>query len=149
MVARSLTALEETTAQTRAISSSNTIMPVICDLASAESVARLAERIKKEVGRLDTVIVNAAYYGPRVTSAISGDPGDFHRVVETNILGAYHSAHYLLPLLLDTDGGAKAFLAILSLGAWMVGGEVADTAACVSKLVQVRLVEMVAENCRD
>ena len=149
MVARSLSALEEMTAHTRAISSSNTVMPMICDVASAESVARLAERIRKEVGRLDTVIVNAAYYGPMVTSVISGDPGDFHQVVETNVLGAYHSAHYLIPLLLDTDGGAKAFLAISSLGAWMVGGEVAHTAACVSKLAQMRLIEMVAEEFRE
>lgn len=123
-------------------------MPVVCDVASAESVATLAERIKEEVGRLDTIIVNAAYYGPMVTSVISRDPRDFHQVVETNVLGAYHSAHYLLPLLLDMDGGAKAFVAVSSLGAWMVGGEVAHTAACVSKLAQVRLTEMVAEEFR-
>lgn len=149
MAARSLPALETAAAEARAVSSSATLMTVICDVASAESVSSLAERIKTELGRLDTVVVNAAYYGPMVTSVVAGEPQDFRRVVETNILGAYNAAHFLLPLLVDTEGGAKGFIAISSLGAWMIGGEVAHTAACMSKLGQFRLIEMVAEEFRD
>ena len=56
---------------------------------------------------------------------------------------------FFLPLLVDTDEGAKASIAISSLGAWMIGGEFAHTAACMSKLGQFRLIEMVAEEFRD
>ena len=97
MAARSLPALERAAAETRSVSSSATIMTVICDVASAESVSSLAERIKTEVGRLDTVVVNAAYYGPMVTSVVAGEPQDIRHVVETNILGAYNAAHFLPP----------------------------------------------------
>lgn len=80
-----------------------------------------------------------------VISVLAGEPRDFRPVVDTIVLGAYHAAHYLIPLLLDTDGGVKAFVAVSSLAAWLVEGEIAHTAACISKLAQVRLVEMVAD----
>ena len=113
-------------------------------MASEESASSRAERIKTEVG-LDTVVVNAAYHGPIVTSVVAGEPQDYPCVVETNILGAHIAAHFLLPLRVDTDRGAKALVALSSQGAWMIGGEVAHSTACMSKLGQFRLIEMVAE----
>ena len=80
-----------------------------------------------------------------VTTVVAGEPQDCRRVAETNILGAYITANFLLPLLVDTDGGANVFIALPSRGAWMIGGEVAHTAACMRKLRQFKLIEMVAE----
>lgn len=64
-------------------------------------------------------------------------------------VGAYYAAHFLVPVLLSTAGGARAFVAVSSLGAWMVGGDVAHTVVCMSELAQVRLVEMLAEELRE
>ena len=74
----------------RAVSSSATLMAVICDVESSESVRSLAGRIKIEVGLLDTVVVNVTHYGPMVTSVVADEPLDFRLVVMTNILGADH-----------------------------------------------------------
>ena len=149
IAARNLPSLEAVALKITILAPMATVVKVICDVSSAQSMAALAEKVKGEVGRLDAVIVNAAYYGPMVTSITAGEPSDFRRVVDTNVLGTYHAAHFLIPLLLDTEGGAKAFVAISSLGAWMVGGEIAHTAACMSKLAQVRLVEMIDEEFKE
>lgn len=145
IAARTLPALNPVATKIHTLHPSTTILTASCDVSSAENVAALAEKVKREVGRLDAVIVNAAYYGPMITSALAGEPQDFQRVINTNVLGIYHAAHFLIPLLLATESGAKAFVAISSIGAWMVGGEIAHTAVCISKHAQVRLIEMLAE----
>ena len=131
---------------------SSHIVGVSADVATATSMQQLAEQIRQVLGPagyLDCIVANAAYYGPMTTSVLSGDPSDFSCVLDTNVLGVYHAARYLLPLLLASGDSAKSFIAVSSLGAWMVKGEVAHTAACVSKLAQLRLVQMISEEFRE
>ena len=59
-------------------------------------------------------------------------------------MGAFHAAHHFITLLLETQDGAKAFLAIRSSSAWVVGGPVVSLGYNSSKLAQVRLTEMLA-----
>ncbi|KAL8903086.1 MAG: hypothetical protein Q9207_004165 [Kuettlingeria erythrocarpa] len=116
-----------------------------CDISVAESVGAMAESIKKIAnGRLDVVINNSGFAGPMVTSFTEGETTDFHKCFDVNTLGVYHTAHYLVPLLLKTEGGARCFVVIGAAAAWITEGPIANMAYCASKLAQMRLVEMLA-----
>ncbi|KAI4135098.1 MAG: hypothetical protein LQ341_005930, partial [Variospora aurantia] len=116
-----------------------------CDIAKSESVAAMAASIEKITdGKLDVVINNSGFAGPNIIRFTEGKTDDFHRCFEVNTLGLYHTAHYLLPMLLRTQGRAKSFIVIGSAGAWITEGPIANMAYCSSKLAQVRLVEMMS-----
>ncbi|KAI4265836.1 MAG: hypothetical protein L6R35_007023 [Caloplaca aegaea] len=117
----------------------------LCDIAKSESVAAMAASIEKITdGKLDVVINNSGFAGPNIIRFTEGKTDDFHRCFEVNTLGLYHTAHYLLPMLLRTQGRAKSFIVIGSAGAWITEGPIANMAYCSSKLAQVRLVEMMS-----
>ena len=150
LAARSLIDLEVVATETRAFAKpGTTVITAHCDIASDSSVAMLAATVRHDVGRLDVLVVNSAYYGKLVIDVTQGEPLEWQRVININVTGAYLAAHYFVPLLLQTEGGAKAFLAISSLAAWITGGIVAHTAVCVSKLAQVRLIEHMSEQYRE
>ncbi|KAB2100392.1 hypothetical protein AG0111_0g11386 [Alternaria gaisen] len=114
------------------------------DITSNTSVAQLAKDVKQEVGRLDIVIVNSGYSGPVVLKVEEGDPQDFQDVFDVNVQGTYLVAHHFIPILKESDG-AKTFIAINSFGACLVNGHIANTAYCISKFAQARLVEFLSE----
>ncbi|KAH6843692.1 hypothetical protein AA0119_g5341 [Alternaria tenuissima] len=114
------------------------------DITSNTSVAQLAKDVKQEVGRLDVVIVNSGYSGPVVLKVEEGDPQDFQDVFDVNVQGTYLVAHHFIPILKEGDG-AKTFIAINSFGACIVNGHIANTAYCISKFAQARLVEFLSE----
>ncbi|RYN24196.1 hypothetical protein AA0112_g9117 [Alternaria arborescens] len=114
------------------------------DITSNASVAQLAKDVKQEVGRLDIVIINSGYSGPVVLKVEEGDPQDFQDVFDVNVQGTYLVAHHFIPILKESDG-AKTFIAINSFGACIVNGHIANTAYCISKFAQARLVEFLSE----
>ncbi|CAN9413915.1 unnamed protein product [Alternaria alternata] len=114
------------------------------DITSNTSVAQLAKDVKQEVGRLDIVIVNSGYSGPVVLKVEEGDPQDFQDVFDVNVQGTYLVAHHFIPILKESDG-TKTFIAINSFGACIVNGHIANTAYCISKFAQARLVEFLSE----
>ncbi|RII10817.1 hypothetical protein CUC08_Gglean006817 [Alternaria sp. MG1] len=114
------------------------------DITSNSSVAQLAKDVRQEVGRLDVVIVNSGYSGPVVLKVEEGDPQDFQDVFDVNVQGTYLVAHHFIPILKESDG-AKTFIAINSFGACIVNGHIANTAYCISKFAQARLVEFLSE----
>lgn len=86
------------------------IVADVCDLASMEAaVATAVERF----GRLDVAVANAgiASYG----SVIHTDPAAFHRVVDININGVFHTMRAALPALIESQGYA---LVVSSLAAF-------------------------------
>lgn len=114
-----------------------------CDIVSNSSVEALATRIKEQWGRLDVVVVNSGFAGPLITRVTEGDPDDWKRCFEVNTIGTYYAAHHLLPLLLRSPG-ARAFVVVSASAAWITEGVIANSGYCISKLAQLRLVEMVA-----
>jgi NAD(P)-dependent dehydrogenase (short-subunit alcohol dehydrogenase family) len=125
----------------------NPSVPIRClavDITSNESVAQLAESVKKEVGRLDIVVVNSGYSGPVVLKVDQGDPQDFQDVFNVNVQGTYLVAHHFIPLLIESNG-AKTFFAVSTFGACIINGHIANTAYCISKFAQARLVEYISE----
>lgn len=129
----------------------NPSVPITClpvDITSSTSVAQLAQDIKEKVGRLDILILNSGYSGPVVLKIDSGDPQDFKDVFDVNVQGTYLVAHHFIPLLKESSG-AKTFIAVNSLAALITSGHIANTAYCVSKLAQARLIEHVAEQYKQ
>jgi len=69
------------------------------DVASADSVRRLAERLESEVGRLDVLVNNAAAPGAWLETASTADLNAARELFDTNVFGAWRMAQALLPLL--------------------------------------------------
>ena len=106
----------------------------------------LAARIKEQGARLDVVIVSSGVMGQVASNATDTDPEEWKRCFDVNTVGTYNAAHQLVPLLMRTPGGAKAFVAISTFGLWVTAGPPAAASGyLVSKLAQLRLVEMIAE----
>ncbi len=125
------------------------VIVAICDIASDESVSQLAEKVRDEIGRLDVLIINAGLWGKTAIRVTEGSTKQFQDIINTDLVGAYLAAHYLIPILLSSRDGAKALIAISGTGAWVTDGPVAHAAHCVSKLAQVRLVEHMAADFKE
>ena len=147
LAARTTTGLVETAAVCQRLSPGISVYLERCDITSTEAMAAMASSVEKITGgRLDVVINNSGYAGPMVTSFTEGQAtDDFHRCFEVNTMGVYHTAHYFIPLLLKTEGGAKSLVVVGAAAAWITEGPIASMAYCVSKLAQFRLVEMMSK----
>jgi NAD(P)-dependent dehydrogenase (short-subunit alcohol dehydrogenase family) len=128
----------------KALNPSTSIKTLEVDITSNQSVVKLAEGVRKDVGRLDVVIVNSGYSGPVVLKVDQGNPQDFQDVFNVNVQGTYLVAHHFIPLLKESNG-AKTFIAVNSFAACIVNGHIANTAYCISKFAQARLVEFLSE----
>lgn len=131
-------------------SSTTTVSTEDVDITSADSVRSLAQRIQHRTSHLDIIVLNSGYSGPVVLKMHEGDPQDFSDVIDVNVKGTYLVAHYLAPLLLASPPeAAKTFIVVNSLAACIVDGPIANTAYCVSKFAQARLVEFLAEQYKS
>ena len=148
LAGRDVSALEAVANETRRLSQKQDVevLVAVCDITSDASVSLLAENVKEKLGRLDVLVINAGLWGTTAIRVTEGSTKQFQDVINTDVMGAYLAAHYLLPIMLASEGGAKALIAISGTGAWVTGGPVAHAAHCVSKLAQARLVEHMAGN---
>ncbi|KAL8945610.1 MAG: hypothetical protein Q9222_007871 [Ikaeria aurantiellina] len=148
LAGRDISALEDVADQAhkRSQRKSLQILVAVCDITSDASVSALARRVQGEIGRLDVLVINAALWGETAVRVTEGSTEQFQDVVNTDIVGAYLAAHYMVPIMLDSENGAKAVMAISGTGAWVTAGPVAHTAHCMSKLAQARLVELMAND---
>ncbi|MCJ1471110.1 hypothetical protein MMC07_009758 [Pseudocyphellaria aurata] len=146
LAGRDISALEAVATETRRVARTSEFQVIftVCDITSDASVAQLADEVKGKIGRLDVLVINAGLWGQTAIRVTEGSTQQFRRVVDTDLVGAYLAAHFLIPIMLASEGGAKALIAISGTGAWVTGGPVAHAAHCVSKLAQVRLVEHMA-----
>lgn len=146
LASRRVSGLEETAAQCRKLNPDAEVRIVPCDITSFDSVAALAEKTKSEFnGRLDIVAVNSGYSGPVELKVTDTNPQTFQNAINVNYIGTFLCAKYLIPLLLGTEGGNKAFIAVSSLAALIVRGPIANSQYCVSKAAQLKLMENIHE----
>ena len=144
LAARSADALQTVAAKCREIQSKVLTHCVTCDISSDGSVAELARHLKDIGMRLDVIVVNSGFAGPVITKVTDGDPADWKKCLEVNTLGTYHAAHHLLPILLESEG-AKSFLVVSTAAVALTEGIIANPQYTISKLAQLRLVEMIAK----
>ncbi|KAK3707835.1 hypothetical protein LTR37_011837 [Vermiconidia calcicola] len=145
LASRRIAGLEETAARCKELNPNVETEVVACDITSSESVAELGEKAKTSFGRLDVVVVNSGYSGPVRLKVTETDPTTFKNVINVNYVGTFHCAKYLIPLLLETKAGARAFIAVGSLAALIIRGGIANTQYCVSKAAQLKLMEHIHE----
>ena len=141
---RRVSGLEETAAECRKLNPKIEIEIVSCDISSKESVASLAEKTAQRFDRLDVVVVNSGVSGP-AASVVDDDLEMVKMDMDVNYAGTFYAAKYHIPLLLNTEGGAKDFIGINTGASMVIRGPVANAKYCVSKLAQVRLLEMIHE----
>ena len=147
LAARNTSALSDVAAQCTNLRPSLHVHCEPCDIASNSNVESLAARIKELCGRLDVVIVSSGIMGPVPSNVTGLHPEEWKRCFDVNTAGTYNAAYHLVPLLLQTPGGARAFVAISSNAAWLTTGP--TSGYFISKLAQLRLVELMAQQYQE
>ncbi|KAM0316015.1 hypothetical protein ACHAO8_003472 [Botrytis cinerea] len=143
LASRNTSELTRVAEKIRVISPKTRVEIFSCDITSSSNISDLANYIKETFGRLDVCIPNSGYAGPVTLRVTEGDPAWFQGNFDINMIGTYNCAHYLIPLLLESENGAKGFIQIGSLAATLTDGPIANTGYCVSKFAQSRFLEMV------
>ena len=144
LAARSTSQLRDVEEDIKRTRPETQVWSISCDVTSAESVRNLAAQIERDAGRLDAVVYNSGFSGPVILRVTEGNPADFERTFAVNSVGTYLAAHFLIPLLLKSPDGAKVFLAVATAASWITDGIIANTGYCISKMAQMRLIEMIS-----
>ncbi|MFD0318609.1 SDR family oxidoreductase [Streptomyces flavalbus] len=75
------------------------VTAVQLDVADDASVAAMADRVTRELGRADVLVNNAAILYDTWAQARTADLDEVRRALETNLFGAWRTTQALLPLL--------------------------------------------------
>jgi len=86
---------------------------VQADVGDREAVDRMVAEVRSAFGRIDIGVANSGV-ASRVSVVHELDPGEWRRVMATDLDGAFHTARAVLPALLETRG---VLLFISSVGA--------------------------------
>lgn len=111
-----------------------------CDITDEESVADAAQNLRNEFGKIDILIANAGI-GGGAKHAKELRPGDFRRVIDTNLNGAVNAVSAVLPKMLERGGGGGQLVAISSLAG--ARGLPKSAAYCASKAAMTAFFESV------
>ncbi|QSZ28726.1 hypothetical protein DSL72_003228 [Monilinia vaccinii-corymbosi] len=150
LASRSPADLELVAHKVRALCTAQTRIEIFpCDITSASEIRDLGLFVRQAFGRLDVCVANCGYASPVTEQVTDGDPACFRRNFDVNMMGTYHCARSLIPLLLESEGGAKGFIQIGSLASNLVDGAIANPAYCVSKFAQSRFVETLAKQFEE
>jgi NAD(P)-dependent dehydrogenase (short-subunit alcohol dehydrogenase family) len=149
LASRRVTGLEQTATDCKAIKPDIKIAVVPCDITSVESVKLLANETKRHFSRLDVLAINSAFSGPCLTRITDNEPADFINATNVNYIGPFLCIKYFLPLLLSSPDGRKTIFAVSTLATLLVRGPIANIQYCVSKMAQLRMLEMVHEQYRE
>ena len=74
------------------------------DVSDAPAVEAFVEEAVRRFGGIEIAVANAAVN--HIAAVQETAPGDFRRVVEANLLGAFHTLRYALPYLVERKGYA-------------------------------------------
>jgi NAD(P)-dependent dehydrogenase (short-subunit alcohol dehydrogenase family) len=84
-----------------------------CHAGKLEDIETLFDFVRKEFGRLDILINNAAtnpHYGP----AVDLSPAAFDKTVEVNLKGPYFITSAAIPLMIESGGGSVVNVASIT-----------------------------------
>jgi NAD(P)-dependent dehydrogenase (short-subunit alcohol dehydrogenase family) len=109
-----------------------------CDISDEVSVADAAQALRNEFGKIDILIANAGI-GGIAKNAKELRPGDFRRVIDTNLIGASNAVSAVLPQMIERGSGQ--LVAISSLAGFR--GLPKSAAYCASKAGMTALFESV------
>ena len=75
-----------------------------CDVADYAAMQRAAAETRQRFGRLDVLVNNAGVIEP-IASVADGDPAEWARNVQINLLGGYYAIRAVLPDMIAAGGG--------------------------------------------
>lgn len=81
------------------------VRPKALDVTDDANVRRLAAEVEQEFGRLHVLINNAAAFVEWGETALTADLASAHKVLETNLFGAWRTCQVFLPLLQRSGHG--------------------------------------------
>jgi NAD(P)-dependent dehydrogenase (short-subunit alcohol dehydrogenase family) len=113
---RSRAALEQTANAIQASGGPNAEKSSVieCDVTDLQSVEALAERVERTFHRLD-ILVNNAGIGAAAGPLHQLAPGDWDRVLNTNLRGVYYCIRSLAPLMINSNARSGHIINISSL----------------------------------
>jgi len=113
---RSHAALEQTAKAIEASGAPNSEKSSVieCDVTDLQSVEALAERVERTFHRLD-ILVNNAGIGAAAGPLHQLAPGDWDRVLNTNLRGVYYCIRSLAPLMINSKARSGHIINISSL----------------------------------
>src|ERR1051325_10969629 len=77
---------------------------VVCDVEELASVESLAQRVQQTFGRCD-ILVNNAGIGSFSSPLHQLPPGEWDKVMNTNLRGAYYCMRVFAPMMIEAAGG--------------------------------------------
>jgi 3-oxoacyl-[acyl-carrier protein] reductase len=113
------------------------------DVTDRAAVERMVEETERGLGRIDLLVANAGINNS--ADVWEGEPDDWWRVLEVNVLGVYLSARAVIPGMLQRGRGR---IVVTGSGAAYLPGA-SNTAYTSSKAAAARLAETLAESLRD
>ena len=110
-----------------------TVVPITLDVSDPASIARAAEQVSADPGRLDVLVNNA---GVGLDFGVAGVEPDFEKIqktLETNFFGAYRLSVALLPLLRASEhprivNVSSGMGGVAEMGGWSPGYRVSKAA---------------------
>src|ERR1700689_1509014 len=130
-----------------ALSSSDAVIAIHCDVADAEGVARALASVAKKFGRLDALVNNAgiAIFKPILDVTYE----DWSRVLAVNLTGPFLCTQAAVPLMRDSDGGAIVNITSISgLRASTLRTAYGTSKAGLAHLTQQQAVELASLGIR-
>ena len=133
-----------TRAQVEAVAGEIGGLAVEADVTDAAAVERLVGEVERELGPIDLLVANAGI-GNQRGSTWEGDPDDWWRIIEVNVLGVHLCCRAVIPGMLERGSGR---IVITGSGAAYLPG-IRNTAYPASKAAVCRYGEALANELRD
>ena len=89
--------------QTLADLCSNSHLMVSADLADAVAVGNMAEKVLKEMGKIDVLVNNAGIRRDGLTALLKSD--DWQKVLDINLTGTFNMSKHVIPFMLKQKYG--------------------------------------------
>ncbi len=120
---------------------------VTCDVADWESVAATADRLAREVGRVDVVVANAGVLGP-VATVEEVDPEAWNGAIAVNLTGVFHTAKAAIPQMRGRSGAMVLVSSISGLRGYAGAGAYNASKHGVIGLMRTLANELAADGIR-
>lgn len=117
------------------------------DVTLTSDVENLAKAIRDDQGRLDVIVNNAGFLGEAGWKLITeSNPEDFKKTFDVNVFGVYLVTRTLISLLLATESGAGAVIAISSMSSHFASYSISMS---MGKLAMKRFIEFLDNEYKD
>jgi NAD(P)-dependent dehydrogenase (short-subunit alcohol dehydrogenase family) len=116
------------------------VVPTICNVTDAKSVASLIQDCARRFGRIDVLVNNVG--GPRPGGVVALSEDDWDRQVDLNLKSVFLTCKYVVPRMAESGGGSIVNIASTS-GIRFTGAPQVAYAAAKAGVIQLSRVTAV------